>query len=174
MKIRIFSLGLILMLSASIAMAQSTDKGKISFAILGGVNFQNLNGKDAAGDKLKNDLLIGYHAGVNIQIPVVPEFFFQPGLLYSLKGSKITEGSDTYKVKISYLELPLHFVYKVILGKGYFFLGFGPYIAYAIGGKVIPESGSATKIDFQKVVETADPETVKYYKAFDAGGNIFT
>ena len=70
-------------------MAQSTDKGKISFAILGGVNFQNLNGKDAVGDKLKNDMIIGYHAGVNIQIPVVPEFFFQPGLLYSLKGAKI-------------------------------------------------------------------------------------
>jgi len=173
MKTRLFSFGLILLLSASIAMAQSTDKGKISFALLGGVNFQNLNGKDAVGDKLKNDLLIGYHAGINIQIPVVPEFFFQPGLLYSLKGAKITEGSDAYKVKISYLELPLNFVYKAMLGKGHFFLGFGPYIGYAIGGKAVPESGSATDIEFKKVVETADPETVKYYKAFDAGGNIF-
>src|SRR4030042_2656839 len=100
MKIRIFSLGLILMLSASIAMAQSTDKGKISFGILGGVNLQNLNGKDAAGDKLKNDLLIGYHAGVNIQIPVVPEFFFQPGLLFTIKGAKNTEGSTTVKINI--------------------------------------------------------------------------
>ena len=173
MKSSLFSFGLILMLSAPIAMAQSTDKGKISFAILGGVNFQNLNGKDAAGDRLKNGLIIGYHAGVNIQIPVVPQFFFQPGLLYSLKGAKITEGSESYKDKISYIELPLNFVYKALLGKGYFLLGFGPYIGYAIGGKTIPESGSATEIEFNKVVETGDPETVKYYKRFDAGGNIF-
>ena len=122
MKTRLFSFALILALTAPLTMAQSTDNAKISFAILGGVNIQNLNGKDAAGDKLKNDLIIGYHAGVNIQIPVIPEFFFQPGLLYSLKGAKITEGSDTYKTKISYLELPLNFVYKALLGKGYFFL----------------------------------------------------
>ena len=78
MKTRLFSFALILILTVPLTMAQSTDNAKISFAILGGVNIQNLNGKDAAGDKLTNDLIIGYHAGVNIQIPVVPEFFFNP------------------------------------------------------------------------------------------------
>ena len=173
MKTRLFSFVLILMLTAPFVIAQSTDKAKVSFAVLGGVNFQNLNGKDTDGDKLKNDLLIGYHAGVNVQIPIVPQFYFQPGLLYSLKGTKNTEGSDTYKVKISYLELPLNFVYKALLGKGYFFLGFGPYIAYAIGGKIIPESGTAKDIKFKNVVEETDDPLVPYFKAIDAGANIF-
>ena len=172
MKTRLFSLLLILILSVPFAIAQNTDNKKISFAVLGGVNFQNLNGKDVNGDKLENDILIGYHAGVNVQIPIVPQFYFQPGLLYSLKGAKNTEGSDTYKVKISYIELPLNFVYKALLGKGYFFLGFGPYIGYAIGGKIIPESGSAIDIKFKNTVETGDPEE-PYFKAFDAGANIF-
>ena len=118
-------------------------------------------------------MIIGYHAGVNVQIPLVPEFFFQPGLLLSTKGAKNVYGSLTGTYRISYIELPLNVVYKAVLGNGKIMIGFGPYIGYAIGGKTIPESGSATNIEFKKVVETGDPETVKYYKAFDAGGNMF-
>jgi hypothetical protein len=173
MKTRLFFFALIIILSAPFVIAQNTDNARISFAVLGGVNFQNLNGKDFDGDKLKNDMIIGYHAGVNIQIPVVPQFYFQPGLLYSLKGAKNSEGTNTYSINISYLELPLNFVYKALLGNGYFFLGFGPYIGYAIGGKMKPESGSSVDIEFTNVVELDDNPLLPYYKAFDAGGNIF-
>jgi hypothetical protein len=50
-------------------------------------------------------------------------------------------------------------------------LGFGPYLGYAIGGKVVPESGSSTDIEFKNVVELGELGT--FYKAFDAGANIF-
>jgi hypothetical protein len=176
MKTRLFSLLLILVLSAPLAIAQSTDKAKISFAILGGINLQNLNGKDNNGDKLTNDMIIGYHIGINIQIPVAPQLFFQPGLLFTTKGAKNTYGSLTSTYKLSYIELPLNVFYKALLGKGYFMLGFGPYIGYGIGGKVITEGGSLTletDIEFKNVVETGDPLLVAYFKAFDAGGNIF-
>jgi hypothetical protein len=79
MKTRLISIVLILMLSGSVAFTQSTDKAKSSFAILGGVNFYNLNGKDNNGNKLANDMIIGFHAGLNLQIPVAPQFYFQPG-----------------------------------------------------------------------------------------------
>ncbi len=172
MKIRLFSFVLILMLSASLAIAQRTDKAKISFAVLGGVNFQNLNGKDMNGDKLKNKMILGYHAGVNIQIPIAPEFFFQPGLFFTTKGAKSTNGS-TATIKLSYIELPLNLVYKGALGNGFIMVGFGPYVGYAIGGNLTPENGSATDIEFKSVVELSDPLSVPYFKAFDAGGNIF-
>lgn len=173
MKTRLFSLVLILMLSVSMTFAQSMDKGKTSFAILGGVNLQNLNGKDNSGDKLENDMIIGFHAGVNIQMPIAPEFYFQPGLLFSTKGAKSVNGSTT-TYKLSYIELPLNLVYKGALGNGFVLVGFGPYIGYAIGGKLIPESGSEIDIEFKNVVETTDPYlTVPYFKAFDAGANIF-
>ena len=149
MKSRLFSFLMILVLSASFAVAQ--DKGKISFAVLGGVNFQNLNGKGITGDKLANDMILGYHFGGNVQIPIAPEFYFQPGLLYTTKGAKNT----TDKYKLSYIEMPLNMVYKALLGSGYVMVGFGPYIAYGIGGQVITKGG-LTDI-----------------KAFDAGGNIF-
>jgi hypothetical protein len=176
MKTRLFSLIVILILTASFAMAQSADKAKMSFALRGGVNLQNLNGKDANGDKLTNDLIIGYHAGVNVQIPIAPTFFFQPGLLFSAKGAKNSNGELTSTYRLSYVEMPLNVVFKALLGSGYFMIGFGPYIGYGIGGKVKTEGGSTTiktDIEFKNVVEVDDPLTVTYFKAFDAGGNIF-
>jgi hypothetical protein len=160
MKTKLFSLILIFILSGSMAIAQGTVGSKTSFAVLGGVNLQNLNGKDESGNKLENDMLIGFHAGVNLQLPVAPEFYFQPGLLFSTKGAKIS----TTSYKLSYIELPLNFVYKALVGNGYFMLGFGPYVAYGIGGK---------DIEFKKTVETGDSDAIKYFKPFDAGANLF-
>jgi len=178
MKTRFFSLLIMLLITGSLAMAQGTSK--MPFAILGGVNFQNLNGKDASGNKLENEMLLGYHAGVNIQIPIAPQFFFQPGLMYSSKGAKNTytvAGTEfTNKTKLSYIELPLNLVYKALLGDGFFMLGFGPYVGYAFGGKVVTEGGSESadqKITFTNVVETTDNPAVPYCKPFDVGGNIF-
>ena len=176
MKTRLISLIMILLLSAPLAIAQSTDKAKISFAILGGINFQNMNGKDNNGNKLENDMIVGYHAGVNVQIPVAPEFFFQPGLLFTTKVAKNSYGSLTGTYKLSYIELPLNLVYKGALGNGFVMVGFGPYVGYGIGGKASIESGSATienDIVFKNIVETGDPLLVAYFKALDAGGNIF-
>lgn len=173
MKTKLISIVILLFLSVTLATAQ--DKGKSSFGILGGINFQNLNGKDYYGDKLENDMIIGYHVGVNVQLPIVEGFYFQPGLLFSTKGAKNTENSVTTTVNLSYIEMPLNFVYKGLLGKGYIMVGLGPYIGYGIMGKVKTETGTESSeqdIEFQKVVEVDDPLTVPYYKALDVGGNI--
>lgn len=176
MKTRLVTFVLIFFLSATFAVAQVNTNARTSFAILGGVNFQNLNGKNFNGDKLENDLILGYHAGVNAQIPIAPEFYFQPGLMYTTKGAKNTSGAFTGTYNLSYVEVPLNLVYKALLGNGYFMLGFGPYVAYGIGGKYTGAAGSASlksDIVFQNVVEAGDPLTTPYLKALDAGGNIF-
>ena len=174
MKKRLLSIALILLFSASFAVAQ--EKTKLSFGILGGLNFQNLNGKDLGGDKLENDMLLGFHGGINVQIPIAPEFYFQPGIMYSSKGAKNTSGSITSTTKLNYIEVPLNMVYKASLGKGFFMLGFGPYVSYGMSGSVKTVSGSVTlnrDVKFKSVVETGDNILVPYYKAFDAGANIF-
>ena len=175
MKTRKISLILIFTLLVSMAMAQRGEMGRTSFAILGGVNFQNLNGEDNSGKKLENDLIIGYHAGVNIQIPVAPEFYFQPGLMFSSKGAEsVSVLTPTYK--LSYVELPLNFVYKGQVGNGYFMVGVGPYVAYGIGGKAIYEVGSVKSeydVTFKNEVVLGDPLMAVYVKPIDAGGNIF-
>ncbi len=176
MKSRLFSFALILMLSTSIAFGQGTVNPGTSFGILGGVNFQNFNGRDNNGNTLDNDLIIGYHAGVNIQIPLVPEFYVQPGLLFSVKGSENDFGLLTGTYRLSYIEIPLNLVYKGVLGNGYVTLGLGPYIGYGISGTSKLESGSVTietDVEFTNVVESGDPFTTIHFRPFDAGGNIF-
>ena len=170
MKTRLISVLVALMLTATFATAQET--GKMSFGILGGLNFQNLNGKDMAGDKLTNDMKIGYHIGANVRIPIAPEFYFQPGILFSTKGAKDNSTSTTYTTNLSYVEMPLNLVYKGLLGTGYIILGLGPYFGYGIMGNVKSDGGT-TDIEFTNTVEIGDPITVPYFKAFDAGGNLF-
>lgn len=160
MKTKLFFSILFFSMSVSVAFAQGFGESKTTFAVLGGINLQNLNGKDVSGSKLENDMLIGYHAGLNAQIPVAPQFYFQPGLLFNTKGAKIADIS----YKLSYVELPLNFVYKALVGTGYFMLGFGPYVAYGIGG---------TDIEFKKTVESGDSHAIKYFKPFDSGANLF-
>lgn len=163
MKNKFVLIVLLLAFSAPFAIAQ--ERSNVSFGILGGINFQNLNGELPGGDKLENDMLLGYHVGVNVQIPFAPEFYFQPGLMYSIKGAKNTYtalGSEfTDEIKINYLEVPLNLVYKAPLGSGFFMLGFGPYVAYGISGKEVFEGNSLT---LERGVD---------YEDFDAGANIF-
>ncbi|MDZ4750765.1 MAG: outer membrane beta-barrel protein [Flavobacteriales bacterium] len=150
-------------------------KGQEGLAILGGVNFQNLNGKDFEGDKLENDMIIGYHIGVNFAIPVATEFYFQPGVMLSTKGAEDKSGDFSVKSNFSYIEVPLNLVYKPALGNGFLVLGFGPYIGYAVMGKVTSELGSEseeTDIEFQNTVESTDSFAVPYARAIDAGANI--
>lgn len=182
MKNRKFSILLILLLSASFMIAQ--ENSKISFAVLGGANFNNLNGKAFNGDKLENDMLLGFHAGVNVLIPIVPEFYFQPGLLFATKGAKNSSDilgiSTVVTTTLNYLELPLNMVYKAEVGSGSIMLGFGPYVAYGLGGKWKSESVSTIgtfsadgDVVFQNTVESSDPIANAYYRPFDAGANIF-
>jgi hypothetical protein len=172
---QIFLIACILLLSIS-TIAQETEG--TSFGIRGGINFQNINGKDASGDNLKNDLVLRFHAGVQANIPVAPEFYFQPGLLYTSKGAKSSSNSilnSSAEFTINYLELPLSFLYRPVLGTGHFLLGFGPYVAYGLSGKT---EGSFLGIGGKKNIKFANDYTGllpygEYFKRMDYGANLF-
>lgn len=177
MKTKIILFFAALMFSTTLVSAQSSG---MQFGILGGVNFQNLNGNDYSGNKLENDMIVGFHAGVNVLIPIAPEFYFQPGLLFSTKGAtneNVVLGTTiTTTTNLSYIELPINLVYRGELGNGFVLVGFGPYVGYGIGGKVSVEGGSVTlenDVEFKSVVETDDELLTPYFKAFDAGANVF-
>lgn len=165
----------IIVLTISILLISMAVKAQTSFGILGGVNFQNINGTDNDGDKLNNDLIVGFHAGVNLMIPVAPDFYFNPGLIFSVKGAENENSGITSTYKVNYLEMPLNLTYKSKLGNGYVLLGFGPYVAYAVGGTAKYQGGNVSyesDIEFQNTIESGDGADV-YLKPFDAGANIF-
>src|SRR3954466_12491571 len=101
MKRRIILMGLCLPLLVVSASAQTTVAGGTTFGFRAGVNFQNLTGKDFAGHSLEYKLKPGFNAGVNAEIPVAPDYFVQPGILFSTKGAKYN--SPDYKVNVSYI-----------------------------------------------------------------------
>ena len=140
---------------------------KMTFGVQAGFNMQNLNGKDVAGDKLENSLAPGLSAGVNVLIPVAPDFYFQPGLQFSKKGAKNTVSIVTVNTNIYYLELPLNLLYRSQLGEGYILLGFGPYLGYGVKGKVVT-GDVEVDVEFKAKVESGGPITTVYMKALDA------
>jgi len=168
MKIKIYSL-----IAFSIIHFSVFAQDKLSFGLRAGINFQNLNGKDATGATLKNNLVVRYHLGANLEIPLVPDFYIQPNLLFSTKGASTKYSnfgqSYTSAVNLYYLELPVNFLYKPLLGKGHLILGFGPYLAYALGGKVVT-NGNNESIVFKNSSNANDPNPV--YKPLDAGANL--
>lgn len=158
--------GLVLMAHAGFAQT------KTSFGIRAGVNFQNLNGENGDGDDLDNKLKTGFHIGVDADIPIAPEFYFRPGVLFSTKGAKLDDAADT-KINLSYIEVPLSFVYKPTLGTGKLILGLGPYVAYAMGGKY-KNDDDEVDIEFEKEVTLAQwTSDGPFMKGFDAGANLF-
>lgn len=161
------------------AQQKTFHSNKTSFGFRAGVNFQNINGKDEEGDKLKNDILTGFNFGFNAEIPVAPDFYFQPGVLFTTKGAKNEEiilGQPvSSRIKISYVEIPLNFLYKPLLGTGHLLLGVGPYVAFGVGGNIRYEGSGFDEtqdIKFQNTVKTTDADNVAYLRRMDAGANL--
>lgn len=162
MKTKSVIVAAIIFLAGSSVFAQTKDG--VTFGIRAGVNFQNLNGKMPNGDKWDNKLKPGFHVGANAEIPVATDFYVQPGVLFSTKGAKSTFGPVDVKTNLSYIEVPVNFLYKPVLGEGKLLLGFGPYAAFAIAGKY-KAGDEDEKIDFGS---SEDDDM----KSFDAGANF--
>lgn len=150
--------------------ATSFAQQKTSFGIRAGANFQNLTGEDANGNDYENKLKPGFHVGVNAEIPVGVDFYVQPGVLFSQKGAKL-DNDD--KINISYIEVPVNFLYKPALGTGRLILGFGPYVAFAAGASYKPDgNGDDVDYEFENEVTGAQYITGAYLKRIDAGANL--
>jgi Outer membrane protein beta-barrel domain len=140
------------------------------FGIRAGFNLQNINGRDFNDNKLENKLVPRFHAGVYADLPLADEFFVQPGVLFATKGTKF-KGSNTI-LNLSYIEIPVNLLFKPELGSGRLLLGFGPYVAYGVSGKLKPESGNLRSITFKKEISPSEFLSGNYLRAFDAGANL--
>lgn len=167
MKTKALLLALTISALAINAKAQTT-----TFGIRAGVNFQNINGKEFDGSDTDNKLKTGFNIGVNAEVPVAPDFYVQPGVLFSTKGAK-SKDDDDIKVKLSYIEVPINFLYKPALGPGKLLLGVGPYIAFAVGGKASDQNGNEKDFKFKNEISATEYLTgTPYSKRIDAGGNL--
>ncbi|MBE0424788.1 MAG: PorT family protein [Lutibacter sp.] len=96
-----------------------------SFGAKAGLNVANL-----IGDVTDNESLIGFNAGVFVEIPLADSFYIQPELIYSTQGAKfdfpIIGSTD---LKLNYINLPIMFKYDVA---NRFYLEAGPQVGFLV------------------------------------------
>ncbi len=159
------------------AQTKQRDDNSIHFIPRIGMNFSNLTVDDyytglppaylSENTKIKTGFLVG----VEVETPLAPSLFFQPGLLFSTKGAAMKKPDG--KLKLSYLEIPLNFYYKPELGDGRLLMGFGPYAAFCTGAKASYDNGQNETFQFANKKDYADILLSKpYMRRSDFGVNI--
>jgi hypothetical protein len=186
-----------LLLAGTAAQAQTT------FGVRLGLNSSNINYKvdDSQDEMPDSKRLLGPQVGV-VMNAQFGNLSVQPALLYSMKGDKLSEkdtetqavGSNTYTYsydikstrRLSYLELPVNFVYSLNGEEGGFQVFAGPYVGLGIGGEVdytvkfsetlngqVTESGSESEsLKIKYANKYGDDEDSEYVRTLDAGLNF--
>lgn len=153
----------------------------------GGINLANVTiTNDGSVDD--NKMLTSFQVGFTGDIKIASVFYFQPGILFTGKGSKTQSGETTdatyYRATTNpyYVEIPANFVFKTPTGAVKFFAGAGPYIAIGIAGKnKVDGKFLGSTFSSEKSIEWSndDPATLNYeegagygiMKRFDYGLN---
>lgn len=153
----------------------------------GGLNLANVS-VTSNGNVDDAKMLASFQVGIIGDIHVASVLYFQPGLLFTGKGTKSqsgTEGSaNWYRATTNpyYVEIPLSFILKSFTGPVKFFGGAGPYLAIGVTGKnKVKGAVFGTDFNSEKSIEWSndDPTTLNsdegagfgIMKRFDYGLN---
>jgi hypothetical protein len=113
-------------------------------------------------------MIVGFHAGVITEISFTESLKFQPGILFSTKGSQyeLTFLGETFDYSITpgVIEVPVNVFYSYGKGPVKLNLFAGPYVAYGITGK--------TKINGESSDILYGSTTDDDMKPFDFGLNF--
>lgn len=160
--------------AVTVVSAQGIEK---SFRL--GLNLSNVVGSDIDGN-----IKPGINAGFLLDVNFTDNFFLQPGLVYSLKGTKDrAKGSISYDgmsikatekgvINLHYIEVPVSAGYRFGIGNN-LSLQFhtGPYLAFGVAGKV--KFTEEVRVDGEKV-KVSESENVfgNGNRRFDMGWNF--
>ena len=139
---------------------------QMNLGVKGGVNMSNFYG-DELDDK---NVKIGFHIGLAADYDFAYNSAIQTGLFFTTKGAKYTssfgDASGELTVNPMYLQIPVHYAYKIDVSPGTrVVLHAGPYAAYGVGGKS-KLSGSVGDIGAEYEEDVFGDDR---FKRFDAG-----
>lgn len=166
--------------------ASNKTNAQTKVGIRAGLNSSNVLMEEENGDGNFTKSIPGFHIGLTVDIPLATNFYLQPAVLYSSKGFKQTNNwfsgsGNNIKVTVSYIEVPLNFIYKHKLASGNLLIGVGPYVGYGTGGKWKSEAPviiGDIQIDnygdviFKKDVMDGEFGNYLYGKPWDFGANF--
>ena len=153
----------------------------LKIGVKAGVTFPNIHtSMDAiaydGGGIRESDVNPSFYFGATVDLPVGKNILVQPGFTVSGKGTKasyysyLPNSPSSAKINLTYLEVPVNFVRVFPIKAGSFFVGLGPYIAYALSGTA-KYTFSNTNIATQ-TKQAIEFGSTKNFKRFDLGGNI--
>ncbi|MBK6498547.1 MAG: PorT family protein [Saprospiraceae bacterium] len=99
-----------------------------------GLNFSSYSVK-GGGVSLNSDSQVGFHFGLTNDFKLTDNITFRPGLLYSGKGGKLDVLGESLPLNLSYLDIPLSFVYNFSGSDSGFFAEVGPYVSMLLAAK---------------------------------------
>ncbi|MGH2554046.1 MAG: outer membrane beta-barrel protein [Chitinophagaceae bacterium] len=146
---------------------------KSRVGLSGGISFANLSQTIGGADR-DGEYRIGLTGGMQLEMPLGKKnkFSFQPDLHYIQKGASIIPTSpinNKMYVALRYAELAPNFVRNFKAGKGAFYLGGGPYMAFPLPSKFVSHSAGTpsvlTDVSFGNAV-------ANNYRGVDFGGNV--
>jgi hypothetical protein len=141
-------------------------QAQVKFGPTAGLNLSTATVK-VGGTKMDTKSIVGFNIGLISEFNLTGNLFLQPALLFSTKGTKVTEVEFESTITPIYIEIPVNVVYKFGSESVKFFLNAGPYIAYGIGGK-IKSGGESVKISYGSG-ESNDLKPFDFGLTFGAG-----
>ncbi|PUZ28315.1 hypothetical protein DCC81_02180 [Chitinophaga parva] len=156
-----------LLLLAVIMMTAAVSFGQVTFGVEAGPNFSSYTAKPDRGDKQTSKIRTSVRAGLTADLPLGNDCYIGTGLFYMGKGG-VSKDDSNFKTKLSYLQLPIDFMYKADVGEGKVILAAGPYLALGLGGTA--EYSLAGRTISTKIFE--DEAGDAKLKRFDMGVGI--
>lgn len=156
---KIFILALGLFVTGLTANAQSTDSF-IRLGVKGGANFSNII-KDDGNNNFNTDYLVGFNAGVTLDIKLLENLAFTPELLYSTKGYKTESTLGKFTQTTHYIDVPI--LASIRLAQGLNLVA-GPQVSFLLSTNNKFESGFGTIEQ-----ETIEDESDRFKKSILAG-----
>ena len=99
------------------------------FGVRAGVNIASMTNYNSK---------VGLHVGgmYRLQLSSNVPVFFEPGVMFQLKGGKLTQSGVSSTLNLAYVEVPAVFAYQFQLNETWAIQpALGPYFAFGIGGK---------------------------------------
>jgi hypothetical protein len=185
-----------LILLAGIILTCTWAHAQVAYEVHGGAILANLSERYDNQEGFNGKFRLSERIGVGAVLPVASGISFRPELNFVSKGVKIDEsyslsmGGSNYSfsakgsMKLSYIELPLNFVYMQPSQRGAaFFIGAGPSVSLGLGGKATAHVIEIADGDRQEINQTANVkfdgkenpnDDDQHYKAVEFGINFLT
>lgn len=106
----------------------------IQFGGIATLNWSGASANTGSDGKVSGKPLTGFALGFFADIPLQKQLSLRPSLVYSYEGYQPDVNGDPVNIHTAFLSAPIDLVYHTNLFNKRFYIGAGPYAAYALNG----------------------------------------